>query len=62
MPSAPAEPLALPSLTDPIWALHEALQLQLPADVLEHPELNRSVQSFGLAATSFAQFDAWLAD
>ena len=44
---APAEPLAWPCLTDPVWALHEALQLQVPADVLEHPELNRSVQSFG---------------
>ena len=62
MPPAPAEPLAWPCLTDPVWALHEALQLQVPADVLEHPELNRSVQSFGLAATSFAQFDAWLTD
>ena len=51
MPPAPAEPLACPCLTDPVWALHEALQLQVPADVLEHPELNRSVQSFGLAAT-----------
>ena len=59
MPPAPAEPLAWPCLTDPVWALHEALQLRVPADVLEHPELNRSVQSFGLAATSFAQFDAW---
>ena len=62
MPPAPAEPLAWPSLTDPVWALHEALQLQVPTDVLEHPDLNRSVQSFGLAATSFAQFDAWLTD
>ena len=43
-PSAPAvapAPPGTPALTDHIWSLHDALQLQVPADILDHPDFNR---------------------
>ena len=61
-PAAMPEPVPWPMLTDHIWALHDALELNVPADIMDHPDFNRSVQSFGLAATSFAEFNSWLTE
>ena len=50
-PAAAPVPAPWPTLSDHIWALHDALELHVPSDILDHPDFNRSVQSFGLAAS-----------